>query len=66
MKYEDYMKKYQHQIKEARKTIQMFQDIPEENKRNLETIKERNRIAHQNILEEIETMQHKVFKKSNS
>jgi len=68
MKYEDYIKKYQHQIEEAKKTIQTpsFKDVQEfinseEYKRNLKIIKKRNELAHKNILLEIDLMQNKLF-----
>jgi predicted patatin/cPLA2 family phospholipase len=69
MKYEEYIKKYQHQIEEAKKFMQThsFKSIQkfinsEEYKRSLEIIKKRNELVHKNILSEIEAMQEEILK----
>lgn len=73
MRYEDYIKKYQHQIEEARKITQTpyFKHIQEfinskEYKRSLEIIKKRNELVHKNILSEIELMQEEILKAANA
>jgi len=73
MRYEDYIKKYQHQIEEARKIMQTpsFKPIQEfinseEYKRSLEIIKKRNELVHKNILSEIELMQEEILKAKNA
>ena len=73
MKYEDYIKKYQHQIEKAREVMQTpsFKRIQEfinseEYKRSLEIIKKRNELVHKNILLEIELMQEEILKAANA
>jgi len=73
MKYEDYIRKYQHQIEEARKIMKTpsFKRIQEfinseEYKKNLEIIKKRDKLVHKNILLEIESMQEEILKATNS
>ena len=70
MSYEDYIKKHQQQIDQAKKALEspvLKQTLEyvksEEFKKSMKKIKEQEKLIHKNIIETIETLQNNLIRK---